>query len=394
MKPMADKQVIIDRLVKNSAEVITEDELRTRLSSGEQLTHYIGFEISGYVHIGQGILSTLVMKDLTDLGVKCTVWLADWHTWINNKLDGTKETAARIGQGYFTEVIKACFLAVGGDPNKLEFRLASEWYAKGALRYFELEKKIEKETTLARMQRSISIAGKKEGEEVSFATLTYPAMQVADIFFQDIDIVHAGMDQRKAHAVMRDVAHKIFPKKPKPIALHHPLLMSLNAVVENAVAVEIMDLPGVTRKVGELEEVRMISKGELQIKLKMSKSQPDSAIFVHDSETDIKRKIKKAFCPEKEIKYNPILNWTKHLLFWNRTQPFKIDRKAEHGGGVEFTDFASLEKAYSAGEVHPMDLKAVVTKELITLLQPVRDHFAKPEIAAKKAELDKVLANR
>src|SRR3989338_5169645 len=103
---MSDQTAIINRLIKNSAEIITEDDFRERLESGTKLTHYIGFEISGYVHIGQGIMSALVMKDLTDLGVKCTVWLADWHTWINNKLDGTKATAPEIGRGYFTEAIK------------------------------------------------------------------------------------------------------------------------------------------------------------------------------------------------------------------------------------------------------------------------------------------------
>src|SRR3989338_4245253 len=139
---MSDQTAIINRLIKNSAEIINEDHFRERLESGTKLTHYIGFEISGYVHLGQGIMSALVMKDLADLGVQCTVWLADWHTWLNDKLDGTKETAASIGRGYFTEAMQACFLAVGGDPQMLEFRLASDWYAKDALRYMELEKKV------------------------------------------------------------------------------------------------------------------------------------------------------------------------------------------------------------------------------------------------------------
>lgn len=378
---MANRQAIIDRLIKNSAEVITEDELKSRLNSGEQLTHYIGFEISGYVHIGQGILSALVMKDLTDLGVKCTVWLADWHTAINDKLDGTRETAAKIGKGYFTEALKACLVAVGVDLRLIEFRLASDWYQKDGLYYQSLVVKISQNVTLGRMKRSISIMGRSEKESVDMAKLTYPAMQVADIFYQNIDIAHAGMDQRKAHVIMRDVADSVrsfFPdkikSKDKPIALHHPLLIGLQKPPQ--------------------ESTEKSDEEETAIAMKMSKSKPDSAVWVHDSEAEIERKIKKAFCPEKIVENNPILNWAKHLLFWNRTEPFKIDRKPEHGGGVEFTDFASLEKAYAAGEIHPMDLKAAVAKELIALLQPVRDHFAKPEIAAHKAELDKVFQQK
>ena len=360
---MADKEAIINRLVKNLAEIITEDEFRQRLSAswrtGDPLTHYIGFEISGYVHIGQGIMSALVMKDLTDLGVKCTVWLADWHTWINDKLDGTKETAARIGQGYFTEAMKACLLAVGGDPAKIEFRLASQWYAKDSLRYMELEKKVEKATTLARMQRSISIMGKEEGSAVDFASLTYPAMQVTDILYQDIHIVHAAMDQRKAHVIMRDVADKVMPGRPKPVAIHHPLVDGLSG------------------------------------KKKMSKSDPDSAVFIHDAKSEIERKIKKAFAPEKETDKNAIINWSKHLLFWDRGEkPFRIEREEKHGGAVEFTTYEELEAAYAAGDVHPMDLKNAVAQELIDLLKPVREHFAQPKIAAMKQELDEMLERR
>ncbi len=355
---MTDRDKVIARLIRGSAEIITENELRARLDSGRELTHYIGFEISGYVHLGQGIMSALVMKDLADLGVKCTVWLADWHTWLNDKLDGTKKTAARIGQGYFTEAVKACFLAVGGNPADLEFRLASQWYAKDAARYMELEKLVEKNTTLARIQRSISIMGRAEGERVDFAKLTYPAMQAADIIYQGIDIAHSSLDQRKAHVILRDVYHQIIPGQPKPVALHHPLIDSLD--------------------------------GET----KMSKSRPQSAVFIHDTPNDISQKINKAFCPDKEIKHNPILNWTRHLLFWNRSKSFTIARKPEHGGVVEFNTFAELEQAYAVGDIHPLDLKDAVAGELIGLLKPVRDHFTKPAIAAKKAELDKVLANR
>src|SRR3989338_9151203 len=171
---MSDQTAIINRLIKNSAEIITEDDFRERLESGTKLTHYIGFEISGYVHIGQGIMSALVMKDLTDLGVKCTVWLADWHTWINDKLDGTKETAAAIGPGYFADAITASFLAVGGDPAKLEFRLASEWYRQNWEKYVNTVIAVSKHTTLARMLRSLDILGRQAGDNVDYAKTIYP----------------------------------------------------------------------------------------------------------------------------------------------------------------------------------------------------------------------------
>ncbi len=352
---MTEKQEIINRLIGNVAEVITESEFRERVESGAPLTHYIGFEISGYVHIGQGIMSALVIKDLQALGVKCTIWLADWHTAINHKLDGTKETAAKIGKGYFTEAMKACLLAVGADADAVEFRLASQWYEKDATKYWEMVMNVAQHTTLARMQRSISIMGKEAGEDVELATLLYPAMQVADIFYLNIDIAHASMDQRKAHVVMRDSASAVIPNAPKPIALHHGLVDSLTG--EN----------------------------------KMSKSKPDSAVFIHDSAEEIERKIKKAFCEEGNIEKNPILNWAKNILFWSRTAPFIIEREEKHGGNATFGSYAELEAAYAKGDIHPMDLKAAVAKEIIELLAPAREHFAKSDIAALKKELDDVV---
>lgn len=358
----AEQQAALDRLLKNTAEVITPDELTQRVHAGEKLTHYIGFEISGYVHIGQGIMSALVIKDLQALGVKCTIWLADWHTAINKKLDGTKETAAKIGKGYFTEALKACLVAVGADPEQVEFRLASEWYAKDNGKYWETVLKVAQHVTDARLKRSISIMGREEGENVEAATLIYPLMQVADIFFQDIAIAHASMDQRKAHVVMRDVASQVVPDAPKPVALHHPLVDSLSG--DN----------------------------------KMSKSKPDTAVFIHDTSEEIERKIKKAFCEEKNIKKNPPLNWAKHILFWSAsgrtTHPLVIERKAEHGGNLEFATYEELEHVVVAGELHPSDLKTAVAKEIVALLAPVREHFAKTEIAVTKEALDKVLQTK
>lgn len=368
-----DRQAIIDRLLKKSAEVITPKEMTERLGSGEPLTHYIGFEISGYVHLGTGLMSALVMKDLVDLGVKCTVWLADWHTLINDKLDGTLETARIIGKGYFTEAFKASYAAVGGNPDDIEFRLASEWYDKDWSAYWLKVIRVAGHTTTSRMLRSVDIMGREAGTEMDHAKTIYPAMQVADIFYQKLDIVHSGMDQRKAHVIMRDVADKIGEKKA--IAIHHPLLIGLQKPM--------------TWPIPEGVQER-----DIIMQMKMSKSKGSSAVWVHDSPEEIEAKIKQAFCPEREVRYNPILNWAGHVLFWNRQQPFRIARKAEHGGDTEFDTYESLEAAYAAGDVHPMDLKTAVAKELIELLQPVRDHFAQPEVAAKKEELDKVLAAR
>lgn len=116
---------------------------------------------------------------------------------------------------------------------------------------------------------------------------------------------------------------------------------------------------------------------------KMSKSDPDSAIFMEDSVEDVKRKVKKAYCPPQVAEKNPILDYTKHLIFGYYG---KITLPSEQGP-VEYTDYAKLEEDYISGKVHPGDLKAGVTESLNKILEPVRQHFSQGE---PKALLEKI----
>src|SRR5689334_8664074 len=99
-------------ITRNLEETLTEEELKDLLKSGRPLKHYIGYEISGKVHIGQGLYTMLKIRDLQQAGVKTTILLADWHTWLNKKLDGTLETATRLGKDYLQEAFKAGAICV------------------------------------------------------------------------------------------------------------------------------------------------------------------------------------------------------------------------------------------------------------------------------------------
>jgi tyrosyl-tRNA synthetase len=118
---------------------------------------------------------------------------------------------------------------------------------------------------------------------------------------------------------------------------------------------------------------------------KMSKSDPDSAIFMEDEPADVNRKIKKAFCPEKVIKDNPIIDYCKNIIF-EKFEKFTIKRKPENGGDQVFTNYADLEKDFAEGVIHPGDLKPAVAEAINSILQPVRDHFAKDPYAKKLLE--------
>jgi tyrosyl-tRNA synthetase len=120
---------------------------------------------------------------------------------------------------------------------------------------------------------------------------------------------------------------------------------------------------------------------------KMSKSDPDSAIFMEDKEEDVRRKIKKAYCPEKIVEGNPILDYAKNIVFERQLDGcFTINRDAKNGGNVTYTSYAELELDFVEGRLHPVDLKANVADAINKLLQPVREHFEKDAYARKLLE--------
>jgi tyrosyl-tRNA synthetase len=112
---------------------------------------------------------------------------------------------------------------------------------------------------------------------------------------------------------------------------------------------------------------------------KMSKSKPKTCIFVHDSDQEIRKKIRKAYCPEKDVK-NPILDYTQHILF-RAFNSINITRPRKYGGDILFESYEELEDSYRKGELYPLDLKNTVAELLIKLIRPIREHFEKNKYA-------------
>lgn len=348
----------IDPLIKNLEEVITVEELLDLINKKERLNHYIGYEISGLLHLGSAFMSAMVIKYLQKLNVNCRIFLADWHSWINEKLGGDLEIIKNIGVKYYEEAFKACFKILEIKFEDIEFITGSQLYHCNDS-YWLCFVEVAQNVTLSRIKRSLDILGRKAGESINFAKLIYPPMQVADIFALKANIVHAGIDQRKAHVIARQVAEKIkfLPLKDKkgnkikPVILHHHLLLGLNKPPKYPLAKE------------ELKNYLT--------ELKMSKSKPDSAIFIHDSADEVKNKILKAFCPPKDISFNPLIDWVSHLLL-----PIFGEVKIKTSQGEKlFKENDELLKNYQEGLIHPLDLKESVYDYINRLIEPVRKHF-------------------
>ena len=325
-------------------EIITEEDLKNVLQEKSNPIAYDGFEPSGNPHIAQGILRAINVNKMTQTGVKFKMLVADWHAWANNKLGGDLEKIQITGK-YLIEVWKAC----GMDLDNIEFTWVSDMVQDDS--YWKKVMQIARNNTVKRIIRCSQIMGRSESDSLSAAQILYPCMQAADIFHLGVDICQLGMDQRKVNVLAREIAPKLGYKKPA--CVHHHMLMGLGEPPK-----------------GDVDAL------ERQISLKMSKSIPDSAIFMTDTEQEVVRKIKKAYCPEKEAFENPVLEYAKHIIF-EKTDTLRIERPSKFGGDLEIKGYAELETAFVKGDLHPLDLKNAVAREINGLLAPVRKHFDK-----------------
>jgi tyrosyl-tRNA synthetase len=342
-------------LIKQVGEEIIEENELIELLSKKDYTPiaYDGFEPSGRIHIAQGILRAINVNKMTKAGVHFKFWVADWFALMNNKMGGDLEKIKIVGE-YFIEVWKAC----GMDMKNVEFLWASD--VMNDTNYWLKVINIARINTVTRITRCAQIMGRSETENLSAAQIFYPCMQCADIFHLKADITQLGLDQRKVNVLAREVAPKLGYKKP--IVVSHHMLMGLGEPPKG-------DLAG----------------ADAAIAKKMSKSIPDSSIFMTDTTEEITRKIKKAYCPEKITVDNPIIEYCKYIIF-EKFPIMEIKRPAKFGGDLSIHGYDELVRLYSAGELHPMDLKTAVSGYIDQLLEPVREHFKKNAKAKKLLE--------
>jgi len=338
-------------------EIITEKELRTLLETKDHPTAYDGFEPSGLAHLPFGVLRPILVEDMLKAGVHMKLWIADWFAWVNNKMGGDLAKIQEVGR-YFVEVWKAA----GVDMTKVEVLWTSD--AARQEEYWKKVVTVAQNSTLARAQRALTIAGRTTKESVQTAALFYPMMQVADIFWLDVDICQLGVDQRRANILAREIAEKL--KWKKPVAVHHHMLIGLQ---------------------GRKEPEGFDDNGAMdsEIASKMSKSKPETSIFVHDSSEVIMKKVNSAYCPPKIVEGNALLEYSRYIIF-RKQKALSIERAEKYGGNVEFTSPEELEKAFLAGSLHPADLKKGVGHALDEIIAPIRDHFEKDPHARRLYE--------
>jgi tyrosyl-tRNA synthetase len=236
----------------------------------------------------------------------------------------------------------------GDGPGQLRFIWASTLMNNGD--YWARVLRCSKGATLAMVRKTFTIMGRDEASsDHDLSKFYYPAMQASDIFELKIDVALGGMDQRKAHMFMRDVATKW--GWAKATCIHTPIISSLKATGK-----------------------RMESFDH-----KMSKSDPSGAILLHDAENILRNKMKKHAYLNPDDNDSPVYELAEHVVLpeWGE---IVVTPNPKFGEPSTWTDLAAFKTAVSNGTLHPLDAKLGVAAGISRGLESVAAHFeAKPE---------------
>lgn len=317
-----DKKLFL--IKRNTLEIINENILVSLLKKRKSPAIYCGYETSGDIHLGH-LVSMTKLLDFQKAGMDVVVFFADWHTYLNTKGDWKfiEQQLKRWEKGFRAFGLKAKFV----KGSKIERNNP----------YVDDVFKLALKNTLKRGLRSMQEVA-RDFENAKISQVIYPLMQIADFKYLKIDGALGGIEQRKIHMLavesLKDIEYKT------PFIIHHELIPSLKGPEHG----------------------------------KMSSSVKESMISITDSDDEIKKKIKSAYCPEGKTEENPVLSISKLIIF-PKFGKMQIKRDKNFGGNLVFENYGDLERAYSSKELHPLDLKNAVADELERIISPIRKKF-------------------
>ena len=328
-------------LMRNTAEVVTADELRKLIETKKSPAVYLGTAITGRPHIGYFVW-VLKLSDFLRAGFRVKVLLADLH----GALDNCPWELLEKRYAYYSTVIRLMFTAIGVPLKNLTIVKGSD---------FQLKKEYMLDVLRLATYTSVNDAKRAASEVVKFGDnpklsgLIYPLMQALDEHYLDVDVQYGGIDQRKILMYAREFLPKI-GYKPR-VEFMTPLI------------------PGLVGK-------------------KMSASDLKSKVDLLDDEKAVKEKVNSAHCVPGVVEDNGVLAFASHVIMTVKTdnkEQFVINRPAKYGGTLSYMSAEQLEKDYVAQKLFPLDLKNAVAEEINKLLKPFRDARAELVKLAKIA---------
>jgi len=331
----------LELIKRNTEEIVTLEELEELLKKKKKPVVYLGTAITGRPHIAY-FLWIHKLADFLKAGFKVKLLLADLH----GALDNTPWDVLDARYNYYKKLMPLMFKSVGADVKNFEIVKGSDFQLKKE--YISDVLKMSTFTTVRDCNKAASEVV-KFGDNPKLSGLIYPIMQSLDEVYLKVDVQYGGLDQRKILMFARENLPKMGYER----------------------RVEIMTpmIPG-------------LEGG------KMSSSVESSKIDLLDDEKTVNEKIKRAYCKEGEVEGNGVLAFLENVVIvikQDSNKKFIVERDEKFGGNLEFERYEDLEKMYANKELHPLDLKNALAKEVNNLLSIIRKNRKELEKLSKKA---------
>ncbi|KRY08655.1 Tyrosine--tRNA ligase, cytoplasmic, partial [Trichinella patagoniensis] len=263
---------------------------------------------------------------------------ADLHAYLDNMKAPWE--LLKLRTQYYETVIKLLLQTVGVPLEKLKFVRGTEFQLS---REYTLD--VYRISSLV-TQHDAKKAGAEVVKQVEYPLLSgllYPCLQALDEEYLKVDAQFGGVDQRKIFT---------FSEKYLPSLGYAKRIHLMNPMV-----------PGLTCD-------------------KMSASIEDSKIDLLDDPETVKKKLKKAFCEPGNLEKNAVLDFCKHVIFpLLHGEEFSVERDAQAGGNIAFSNFSALSASFADKALHPADLKTAVAVFINKMLTPIREKMSEPEMA-------------
>lgn len=337
-------------ITRNLQEKIVDEEIIKKILSTRPLKIYWGTAPTSMPHLGY-FAPMFKIIDFLQADCEVIILIADLHAVLDSMKSTFNQIEAR--SKIYIMVIQELLKSLGADITKIKFIKGTE---------FQLNEDYTLDMYKAHTLISINDA-KHAGAEVvkqdinpKMAGLMYPTLQALDEQYLGVDMSLGGNDQRRIMMHARTILPLLGYKKRSQL---------MNGMV-----------PGVRF------EKRNESADDLD---KMSSSNVDTKISLLDTKNIIKNKINRSYCLAGDAEDNCLLEMTDRIIFpclKLKGLAFVINRRAEYGGTITYTNFDDLKNDFAISKMHPGDLKVGIADNLDLIIDPIRSAFKSKDMIA------------
>lgn len=200
---------VLTRLARTTDQILGREDLVARLASGRRLRIKFGVDCTAPdLHLGHAV-NLWMMRYLQDLGHVVVFLLGDVTTRIGDPT-GRSTTRPALGEAEIQRnaeaFLKQVTIVLREDPEVLEIRRNSEWYA--TMSSPDLISELSRVTHGRLVSRDMFQERLRAGREIAMHEFIYPVLQGFDSVMLQSDLTIVGSDQLFNETMARDLQAK------------------------------------------------------------------------------------------------------------------------------------------------------------------------------------------